>query len=144
MRPSLWLTLLLVVAVSSMVAISARPSQTIRKLKLIVRTGDGFGASTTQAVWFSLGPSYEWALETVGRAPFRNGASDVFNLPPHGLRAEDIKYVKLRKSRGDGWYLQGIEIWIDGRPFYRNPEINTWLEGNQLEWVAPDFPSARS
>jgi len=112
----------------------------IKKIKVIVRTGDDFGASTEEAVWFSLGPSYEWTLVQPDKPSFRNGAIDVFDLSPHGLRIEDIKYVKLRKSYGHDWLLQSIEVWIDGKPYYRNSEINMWLEGQKLEWIAPNFP----
>lgn len=119
---------------------AAAPSGPIQKIKVIVRTADDFGASTGEAVWFSLGPSYEWPLEVPGKRPFKNGAIDVFYLPSQGLRIEDIKWVKLRKTPGDDWLLQSIEVWIDGKPYYRNEEINLWLEGIRNEWIAPNFP----
>lgn len=131
--------LLLAVLATALPAVAA-PADTpraIEKLKVIVRTGDDFGASTDEAVWFSLGPSYEWTLATPGRQPFKNGASDTFQLPPQGLRVDDIKYIRLRKSQGDDWLLRGIEVWIDGRPYYRNDEINLWLEGSRDSWSAP-------
>lgn len=141
MRSSAWLGIVLCAALAAGAVYAApAPSRAIQKITVIVRTGDDFGASTEEAVWFSLGPSYEWVLSTPGRTPFRNNATDVFHLPPNGLRREDIKWVKLRKSYGGDWLLQGIEVWIDGRPYYRNPEINTWFEGNRLDWVAPNFP----
>lgn len=109
-----------------------------------MRTGDDWGAGTEDAVWFSLGPSYEWYLDRPGEnKPFKSGAFDTFILPPRGLKVEDIKYVRLRKGpdgEGGRWLLQGVEVWVNGNPLYRNGEIGTWLEGRNLEWKAPDFP----
>jgi hypothetical protein len=140
MRRSLPLLLLLVALCASAVSAAPKPSKPIQKLKVIVRTADDFGASTDSSVWFSLGPSYEWTLDTPGKRPFKNGASDVFTLPAQGLRVEDIKWLRLRKSSGDDWLLQGIEVWIDGKPYYRNEDINLWMEGDKNEWTAPNVP----
>lgn len=118
----------------------SREPHPIRKLEVRVRTGDDFGATTDDAVWFSMGPSYEWALETPGKRPFLNGAADRFTLPPQGLMVEDIKWIRVRKSRGDEWLLQGIEVWIDGRPWYRNDELNLWFDERRDEWTAPRLP----
>jgi hypothetical protein len=140
----LWLLAFLTLSLTLMLSGLARAqaSGPIQKLKVVVKTMDDFGASTDEAVWFSLGPSYEWALATPGKVAFKNGASDTFNLPPQGLRIEDIKFIKLRKSHGDDWYLRGLEVWINGKPYYRNEEINLWMEGGQNEWTAPGFPAA--
>ncbi len=112
----------------------------IHSLKVIVRTGDDFGASTQAAVWFSLGPSYRWTLDTPGHPPFQNAAYDVFHLSPNGLCVEDIKWIRLRKSEGDDWLLHGLEVWINGRPYYLNDHIDTWLSGTRLVWSAPVLP----
>lgn len=116
----------------------------IKKLKVVVRTGDAWGAGTRDAVWFSLGPEYEWTLDLPGQDVFHTGRSTTFTLPANGLKVQDVKWIKLRKSRGgDGgrWLLQGVEVWINGRPYYRNSDIATWLDDAHLDWSASDFPA---
>lgn len=119
---------------------SAHP---IKRLEVIVTTADEFGASTYDTVLFSLGPSYEWALEAPAKRPFKNSATDHFVLPSQGLAARDIKWIRLHKARGDDWLLQGLEIWIDGKPWYRNGEINIWFDDNRDEWTAPNLPTSK-
>jgi hypothetical protein len=112
----------------------------IKKLRVIVRTGEDFGASTTDTVFFSLGPAYEWTLEADADT-FHAGHSATFNLPGNGLNLEDIKYIKLRKTPGgDDWQLEGIEVWVNGRPIYRNGDIHLWLDSDHKDWTAPDYP----
>jgi hypothetical protein len=124
---------------------AAQKSTLVHKLKIIIRTGEDWGAGTDDPVWFSLGPSYEWPLVASG-TPFKSGASTTFNLGPQGLNVEDIKFVRVRKGRDGGggrWLLQGIEVWVNGRPLYRKPDIDTWLDNAQLEWTATDYPVRR-
>lgn len=118
-------------------------AQPIKRLEVVVTTADEFGASTYDTVAFSLGPSYEWALEAPSKRPFKNGATDRFVLPPHGLAARDIKWIRLQKKPGDDWLLEGVEIWINGKPYYRNGEINVWFDDNREAWMAPELPKAK-
>lgn len=146
MRPVARFALALVVLAAAALA-PARAEDTsappIKRLEVIVTTADEFGASTYDAVTFSLGPSYEWALEAPAKRPFKNGATDRFVLAPHGLAARDIKWIRLQKKQGDDWLLEGIEIWIDGKPYYRNGEINVWFDDMREDWTAPELPKTK-
>lgn len=115
----------------------------IKRLEVIITTADEFGASTFDAITFSLGPSYEWALEAPRTRPFKNGTTDHFTLPSHGLAARDIKWIRLQKNVGDDWLLEGIEIWIDGQPYYRNGEINVWFDDTRKEWMTTELPKKK-
>lgn len=110
-----------------------------------MRTTDEWGAGTEDAVWFSLGPAYEWPLvPRAGERVFRPGNADTFVLSPQGLKVEDIRWIRIRKGRGSTdsqWQLRGIEVWVNGRPLYRKGDINTCLEEGRLEWTAPEFPA---
>jgi len=134
------LVILLVLA-TALPAFSDPPKGPVKSLKVIVRTVDDWGAGTTDTVTLSMGDAYEWTLAGKGET-FKPGNADTFVLGTQGLNVEDIKAIKLRKSRGadDDWGLKGLEIWINGRPFYRNNVIELTLHGGHLEWVAPDFP----
>ena len=123
-------------------ALAAEPP--IATLEVVVHTFDDWGAGTDDNVTLSLGPAYEWVLEQPGAKAFEHGQTSRFRLSPRGLHASDVKELHLRKTRGgDDWYLGGVEVWVDGKPFFRNTEIKRWVTDASPEWEVGDLQSKR-
>jgi hypothetical protein len=123
---------------------AAQGQAPIETLEVVVRTLDDWGAGTTDGVTLSLGPAYEWVLDQGGREAFEHGHVTRFRLSPHGLHAADIHELAVRKTRGgDDWCLDGIELWVNGKPYYRSNEMALWLTDAKPSWTATDIDKKR-
>lgn len=112
-------------------------------LTVKVTTGNVKDAGTDDDVYLDIGTA-QWSLDNPGVNDFERGSKDVF-MVARGVRKEDIKQIALRKSPDGlfgGWFLEGIEVFLDDELIYRNDHINLWIENDTtLVWTAPDYPA---
>lgn len=109
----------------------------VNKLRVKVYTSDSDGAGTDDDVRISMGGK-SWALDNPGN-DFERDSYSTFHLDPgSNFLKSSIRDIQIRKETdgiGGAWKLKGIDIQINGEPFYRNTRIHQWLQGNNLTFI---------
>ncbi len=130
-------------------ALVAAPAaaQSVTTLVVEIKTGDVTFAGTDDPVHLQFG-GRDFALDDPDRDDFERNHLDrfTFDLGADPLSIEMIRGVgqisvtKIGDSFfGGGWRFAGITVWAgssDTDPLFTNDAVNTWLDGDDLEWVS--------
>jgi len=133
---------------------SATEGQEINSITIEVTTADVTWAGTDNDVHlvlgtFSAGNSvpHDWKLDNAGD-DFEQGDTNTFRstteLPERVCDIIDISIWKSADHWYDtgGWKLGGVRIYYNDDPsllIYHDPNINKWLEDDDLSWDPADF-----
>lgn len=119
----------------------------VESIELEVKTGNSAGAGTDDDVSVTLGKNLTFPLNKRLSNDFERGDDDTYSVPidnavRQGLTVGDIDRLEMQKSE-DGfagaWQLAGLRLVVNGHQFYKNMNINRWVQNGQLVWQANEF-----
>jgi hypothetical protein len=120
----------------------------VESIELEVKTSCQRWSGTDDDVNLRLGENLKFPLNKRGTNDFERCDDDTYSVGidgavRSGLRVGDIDRLAIEKS-GDGllggsWKLGGVKLIVNGRQFYKNMDIDKWVQDGQLTWEARSF-----
>lgn len=120
-------------------------SEPVREITVRLKTSKSRYSGTDDSIYLRINNDQRFEIDKFAYNDFENGDDDTYAVPidaatRNGLSLKDIKYLQIEKAKdgiAGGYKLGGAEIWVNGRPFVQQPNIEKWLEDNHRSWRAP-------
>lgn len=120
-------------------------SEPVRDITVRIRTSSARWSGTDDSMYLRISADQRFELDKALYNDFENGDNDTYSVPidtatRSGLSLKDIRYLQIEKASdgaAGGYKLRDVEIWVNGRQFVLQNNIEKWLEDNKRTWRAP-------
>lgn len=120
-------------------------SEPLRDITVRIRTSSARWSGTDDSMYLRINGDQRFELDKALYNDFENGDNDTYSVPIDaatrtGLSLKDVRYLQIEKASdgaAGGYKLRDVEIWINGRQFVLQNNIEKWLEDNHRTYRAP-------